>query len=196
MKKSFRYDYELGPLHESPYAGGTAFPVFETLTVKPGFKIWVDGGTIDYPQNLCLAKRLDCSATCCKQSYCAAHRRDCFIYERRSFKEIYIGMLVMTMISFGIPTCFLSAEVILNFKMFRVYNEDADAYVGGYTMLEMVTYCFTCGKSAMIHEGEKDEYEYDFLNEPELDDLPFGYQIDAKTNLTIAPLPSTSLGVN
>lgn len=49
MKKLYRYDYELGPLHRSPYAGGSAFPNYETLTVKPGFKIWVDGGTIDYP---------------------------------------------------------------------------------------------------------------------------------------------------
>lgn len=56
----------------------------------------------------------------------------------------------MGMISFGIPTCFLSAEVILNFKMLREYNEDADAYVGGYTLLEMITYCFTCGKSSEI----------------------------------------------
>ena len=54
----------------------------------------------------------------------------------------------MMMISFGIPTCFLSAEVILNFKMFREYNEDADAHVGGYTLLEMITHCCTCGKSS------------------------------------------------
>ena len=74
-------------------------------------------------------------------------------------------MMVMMMISFGIPTCFLSAEVILNFKMFREYNEDADAYVGGYTLLEMITYCCTCGKSAKINVVVEDTYEYDFLNE-------------------------------
>ena len=49
MKKLYRYDYNLGPLHRSPYAGGSVFPKYETLTIKPGFKIWVDGGTIDYP---------------------------------------------------------------------------------------------------------------------------------------------------
>ena len=49
MKKLYRYDYTLGPLHTSPYAGGSVFPKYETLTIKPGFKIWVDGGTIDYP---------------------------------------------------------------------------------------------------------------------------------------------------
>jgi hypothetical protein len=32
----------------SPYAGGSRYPEKETLTDKPGFKIWVDGGTIDY----------------------------------------------------------------------------------------------------------------------------------------------------
>jgi len=39
-----KIDAEFGPLHYHPYAGGSLFPVKETQTIKPGFKIWVDGG--------------------------------------------------------------------------------------------------------------------------------------------------------
>ena len=48
QKKLYKWDNTFGPLHRAPYAGGTLFPKYETLTIKPGFKIWVDGGTIDY----------------------------------------------------------------------------------------------------------------------------------------------------
>lgn len=39
-----------------PYPGGSEFPLIETLSEKPGFKIWVDGGVLDYNDELCLAK--------------------------------------------------------------------------------------------------------------------------------------------
>ena len=65
MKARYIWDDELGPLHYKPYAGGIKFPEFETLTEKPGFKILVDGGTIDYDSDTCDAKMLDCSKTCC-----------------------------------------------------------------------------------------------------------------------------------
>lgn len=68
--------------------------------------------------------------------------------------------MVMLMISFGIPTCFLSAEVVLNFKFFREYNEDADADIGGYTLLEGLTHCCTCGKSSRAKVDIVDTYEY------------------------------------
>lgn len=71
----------------------------------------------------------------------------------------------MSMISFGIPTCFLSAEVILNFKLFREYNEDADAYVGGYTILEGLTFIVTCGKSSRVKVEIRDNYAYEYLQE-------------------------------
>ena len=66
MKYMFKYDKDFGPLPLEPYPGGSKFPKKETITVKPGFKIWVDGGVEDYDQNICYAKQLDCSATCCK----------------------------------------------------------------------------------------------------------------------------------
>lgn len=116
QKEKFFIDDELGPLIYKPYAGGNKFPVMETLNVKPGFKIWVDGGIKDYNDETCIAKQLDCRSTCCMQSYCAPHMGLCLNYKRRSYSEIYIGIMVITMIVVGIPTCIMTLEFVLNFK--------------------------------------------------------------------------------
>ena len=69
QKANYRYDDDpltnRGPLHYAPYTGGNKFPEYETLTDKPGFKIWVDGGVLDYTLEICYAKKLNCSETCC-----------------------------------------------------------------------------------------------------------------------------------
>lgn len=69
-KYGIKMDKEFGPLVYQPYAGGNKFPKIESANVKPGFKIWVDGGVLDYDTNpvyrmTCMSKQLDCSATCC-----------------------------------------------------------------------------------------------------------------------------------
>jgi hypothetical protein len=46
-KKIMPWDKEHGFMPSSPYAGGNKYKV-ETITVKPGFKVWVDGGIITY----------------------------------------------------------------------------------------------------------------------------------------------------
>lgn len=61
QRERYIWDEEHGPLHYHPYAGGTLFPEIETLTKKPGFKIWVDGGVLDYEESTCVEKQLDCS---------------------------------------------------------------------------------------------------------------------------------------
>ena len=137
------YDEEFGFLHYSPYAKIKA--PNETITVKPGFKVWVDGGVIQYDLKICYAKSLDCSATCCLQSYCAPTREMCIIYSRRSYDEVYRGILVVTMIVAGIPTCILTVEFILNFKFCSKWDDEAEATLGGMTICEFVTYCLTCG---------------------------------------------------
>lgn len=111
--ENFRMDPVHGPLHVHPYAGGHRFPKYETLTVKPGFKIWVDGGLIDYDLEICYTKMLDCSATCCLLSYCAPEKKDCINYKRRDWSELYFGAMVMTIILAGIPTCIKSCEYCL-----------------------------------------------------------------------------------
>ena len=149
QNKYYRVD-EHGPLHYRPYPGGLKFPVYETITVKPGFKIWVDGGVLDYEQEVCYAKMLDCSATCCLQSYCGPSMEDCIVYSRRPYSELYIGILVLTTIVAGIPTIIKLIEFLILYKWCRYYDEDADAYLGGMTVCEAISYMWTCGKSFEI----------------------------------------------
>lgn len=102
-----------------PYAGGSLFPDVETLTEKPGMKIWVDGGVLDYNGNYdytCIEKQLDCSETCCMLSYCSPHAGRCLDYVRRPYYELYIGILIAMMIVAGIPTCILTMGILLDFK--------------------------------------------------------------------------------
>lgn len=160
QKENYIFDEEHGPLHYHPYAGGTLFPEIETLTDKPGFKIWVDGGVLDYEDSLCIEKKLDCSATCCMQSYCAPHNGLCLNYKRRPYFEVYIGIMVVLMIVLGIPTCILTVEFVLNFKFCQKYNEEVDAMMGGMTICEAITYVVTCGKSQESPDQIQDDYVY------------------------------------
>lgn len=53
QKENYRFDPYHGPLHYSPYMGGIKFPKNETITSAAGFKMWVDGGLLDYIQDVC-----------------------------------------------------------------------------------------------------------------------------------------------
>ena len=103
---------------------------------------------------------LDCSETCCLQSYCGPSMEDCIIYSRRPFSELYIGVLVMTTIVAGIPACLQMVEAFLLHKWCRHLDEESDAYVGGMTICEAISYAWTCGKSFEIKEVIKDTYIY------------------------------------
>lgn len=156
-----RYDKDFGPDVYQPYAGGVKFPVIESANVKPGFKIWVDGGVIDYQTNpiyaeTCLAKQLDCSATCCMQSYCAPHSGLCLRYGRRPYNELYIGALVLLAIVAGFPTCISIVEFVLTYKFCQTYDEENDINIGGMTILECISWMFTCGKAMKIPEEGED----------------------------------------
>ena len=110
-----------------PYSGGNRYPVNETLTDKPGFKIWVDQLLLDYQTDYaytCVEKRLDCSRTCCMQSYCAPHAGRCLDYKRRPYSEIYIGAFIATMIVAGIPTCIVTMGIILDLKFCKHHDEE------------------------------------------------------------------------
>ena len=156
-------DNEFGPLRYMPYANGALYDV-ETITVKPGFKVWVDGGVVDYDQyeSICTAKSLDCSKTCCLQSYCAPKKSMCLHFIRMPYSEVYIGIFVVTMIVGGIPTCILTVEFALNFKFCSKYDEEADAMLGGMTICEGFTYLVTCGKSFEAIVILQDDYVYSF----------------------------------
>ena len=57
------------------------------------------------------------------------------------------------MIVVGIPTCIISLEFVLNFKLCQHYDEDLDMTVGGMTVCEAITYVFTCGDSYTDHNN-------------------------------------------
>ena len=63
----------------------------------------------------------------------------CLNYKRRSYTETYIGIMIMTMIVAGIPTCIMTTEFVLNFKMCQYYDEEKDAMLGGMTVLEITS---------------------------------------------------------
>jgi hypothetical protein len=159
LEEWYTMDEEFGPMHYKPYPGGSIYQK-EVLTVKPGAKVWVDGGYLDYPDETCIAKKLDCSETCCMQRYCAPHMGLCLNYRRHPYSEIYIGFLVVMMIMLGVPTCIGIIEFVLNFKFCRRYDEEVDAMLGGMTICECFTYIFTCGKSIDVPTQDVDEFVY------------------------------------
>jgi hypothetical protein len=55
--------------------------------------------------------------------------------------------MVMMMIVVGIPTCVQTMEFILNYKFCRTYDEEKDAYLGGMSVCEFLTFILTCGKA-------------------------------------------------
>ena len=166
--RGFAIDPTEGPLVYQPYAGGNRFKN-ETLTEKPGFKIWVDGGVLDYELEgspflqTCIQKSLDCSATCCMQSYCAPQMGLCLRFRRRAYAELYIGFFVVTMIVAGVPTMIALFEWGFSFKFCQYYDEEMDAYLGGMTTLEFITWMCTCGKSAKGKDSDKDPFITEFL---------------------------------
>lgn len=50
--------------------------------------------------------------------------------------ELYTCVIVIISIVIGIPTCVKSMEFMLVHKFCKVYNEDENAYTGGFTILE------------------------------------------------------------
>jgi len=71
----------------------------------------------------------------------------CLNYRRRAYKECYIGGFVVLMITAGIPTCFVSVEILLNYKFCQTYDEATDRNIGGLTICETFTWIATCGKA-------------------------------------------------
>ena len=51
------------------------------------------------------------------------------------------------MITAGIPTCILTTEFFLNYKFGTYYDDEAEAYLGGMTICEGITYVLTMGAS-------------------------------------------------
>ncbi len=92
---------------------------------------------------LCFERGMNCTSTCCKQTYCAAMPGDCIHYFHNSYMELYTCVIVILSIVIGIPTCVRSMEFLLIYKFCKVYNEDENAYTGGTTILEGLYKCIS-----------------------------------------------------
>lgn len=114
-----------------------------TTTEKPGQKYWVDQKTLQYSLVNCYEKGLNCSATCCKQTYCAPEIGVCIEYIRREWSELYICVAIVLTIVLGIPTCIRTMEFLLMYKFCRKFDEDENVYVGGCTICEFCTTCYS-----------------------------------------------------
>ena len=101
----------------------------------------------------------------------------------------------MTMIVVGIPTCIMTTEFVLNFKMCQYYDEEKDAMLGGMTILEAITWMFTCGKSMMAPEPDKDEFLVKY--EEKMAALALAAQAEQENNTKPmadkAPAPNTHI---
>jgi hypothetical protein len=120
--------------------------------LRPGLKDndetgWVPSSIKDFPLTLCFERGMNCSSTCCKQTYCSEDLSQCIIYHHRTYMELYICVIVVLSIVVGIPTCIKSMEFLLMYKFCRKFDEDENAYVGGVTICEALTNLFSKKKA-------------------------------------------------
>ena len=108
---------------------------------------WIDMGVLEYDLELCFERGMNCTSTCCKQTYCAVIPGDCIHYFHNDFMELYTCVIVIMGIVIGIPTCVRSMEFLLIYKFCKVYNEDENAYTGGTTILEGLYKCVSKKKA-------------------------------------------------
>lgn len=130
---------------------------------------WVPSSILEFPLSLCYERGMNCSTTCCKQTYCAAENDECVYYKHREYMELYICVIVVLSIVVGIPTCIRSMEIVLMYKFCRRFDEDENAYVGGVTICEALTNLFSKkrkdenlngGQDEVIHHDDALEDEY------------------------------------
>lgn len=115
-------------------------------------------GTLDYPIELCYERGMNCTSTCCKQTYCAPTMGDCIHYVRKDYMELYTCVIVVLMIVLGIPTCIRTMEFLLMYKFCRKFDADENCFVGGTTMLECFTNC--CKKKDKEDKPEMEMEEH------------------------------------
>ena len=114
---------------------------------------------------ICFQRGLNCTQTCCKQTYCATTNGDCIHYIRSDLWDLYICVIVIISIVLGIPTCIRSMEFILMYKFCRIFDEDENAYVGGTTVLEGLYHCLDFRNKAPNTKAEETKSDDDLEDE-------------------------------
>ena len=118
-----------------------------TVKPDPGEIGWTDAGRFWFPIENCLLRGLNCTATCCKQTYCAPEMADCIEFVRRDYNELSLAILLILVNVIGVPTCIRATEFCLMKKFGSWLDEDENVQVGGTTLCECCTYCLTCKKN-------------------------------------------------
>ena len=115
---------------------------------------------------------MNCTDTCCKQTYCAPEVGDCLYYQRRDFNELSLCILLILINVIGVPTCIRTMEFLLMKKFGGWLDEDENVHVGGTTLCECCTYCLKCKanpnrkmKKKKLQESAQEDEEGEF--EPE-----------------------------
>jgi len=158
-----------------------------TNNQKQGQKYWVDQGTLAYSMSLCYEHGLNCTMTCCKQTYCAPVVGECINYIRRDYWELYICFIVTLTIVLGIPTCIKTMEFLLMYKFCRKFDQDENTYVGGTTICEGMTNLFTPKK-----KGPQNMYTFE-AEEDEDDEVDEAGQPGEKRKVSSSNMPKGAL---
>ena len=124
-------------------------------TIKQGQKYWVDQGRFFFEIELCFERGMNCTETCCKQTYCAPEVGDCIYYIRREYTELTICIFLILINVIGIPTCIKTTEFLLMKKFGSWLDEDENVWVGGTTLCECCTYCLKCKKNPNTRQKKK-----------------------------------------
>ena len=124
-------------------------------SIKVGQKYWVDQGRFFFEIELCYERGLNCTDTCCKQTYCAPEISDCIYYVRREYKELSLCMFLILINVIGVPTCIKTTEFLLMKKFGSWLDEDENVMVGGTTLCECCTYCLKCRKNPNTRSNKK-----------------------------------------
>jgi hypothetical protein len=164
-------DDDVPSLEENPNDENAPGPTFNDVPGQEKYWYWRDkplragtkdedetgfvpAGVLEIPLDMCYSRGMDCSNTCCKQTYCAETIHECISYRHRNFEELYICVFVVLSIVVGIPTCIKSMEFLLMFKFCRKFDEDENAFVGGVTVCECLTNLFGKNKEDHTHTDE------------------------------------------
>lgn len=126
-----------------------------TNTIKQGQKYWVDQGRFFFEIELCYERGMNCSATCCKQTYCAPEIGDCIVYVRRDYGELSLCVFLILINVIGVPTCIKATEFLLMKKFGSWLDEDENVWVGGTTLCECCTYCLKCKRNPNTKSNKK-----------------------------------------
>lgn len=93
----------------------------------------------------CATLNLDCSETCCLGDICAEVKLDCATSFKRPFEELYVGFASIFLITIGVSLVIGIINFCLMHKFCQSYDENIDAYVGGFSICDAFTCILTCG---------------------------------------------------